>query len=101
MEIGQKQLGFDIETQPQWIGKNEFPFTGTISNVSAVKGKYGKIDYRITLENPQQFKVREFDLWGDNLAYMVNTFGTRADDWLGKDITVSRDSDLKRKVARV
>lgn len=98
MEIGQKRLGFDIETQPSYIGKNEFPFTGVIKDIRPEKGKYNKIQYVLVLENKEQFKTRELDLWGDNLAYLVNTLGPSADNWIGKEITVTRGPDLKRVV---
>jgi len=101
MEIGQKQLGFDIETQPCWIGKNEFPFTGTIKNVEPVRGKYGKTDYRLELFSTDNGTTRNFDVWGDNLNYLVNVFGPRADGWLQQCIRIERGPDLKRVVHRV
>jgi len=100
MEIGQKPLGFSIETSPAWIQKNEFPFTGTITNVEPVKGKYGKFDYRITLRTVTE-QERHFDLWGGNLNYVVSLFSADANNWLGKQIRIERGEDLKRVVHRV
>jgi len=95
-------LDTEVKLKPQWIKPEEFPFTGKIADVEPIEGKYHtsakpQIDFRLRLETEYDF--RHFDAFGANINWLVNCFGPKPRDWIGKEITIDLDGK-KRKVQR-
>lgn len=105
MENKLNAYGYDteVELKPQWIKNEEFPYTGVIKEVKAIEGKFHtaakpQIDYRLRIDTA--FDFRHFDAFGQNINWLVNTFGPTPRDWLDKEICIDLDGK-KRKVQRV
>jgi hypothetical protein len=100
MEKNIEAYGYDteIKLKPQWIKPEEFPFTGKITEVEAIEGKFKNIDFRLKLETEYDF--RHFDAFGQNINWLVNNFGPTPRHWIGKEICIDLDGK-KRKVRNV
>lgn len=73
--------------KPRWLGSDQFGLKLEVTNVVNVSKDKSRLDLEMTVKAPNGNEYR-FSLWGKNLVYMANTFGSIVPSWKGQMIRV-------------
>lgn len=84
-----------LQRDVTWLKLTELPFTGTISRVDMVKGKY-KDEPRIEITRGHE--TRALDVWGSNKNLLIDLLSDDIKAWLGATIFV--DEHEGKRVVR-
>lgn len=74
-----------------WTKLSETPKTFVIASLAIVPGKFGKRDAALTLVDDEK-NLSRFDAWGENYHFLYNSFGPKADHWVGRKIRIHLES---------
>ena len=73
--------------KPRWLGPEQFGLRLEITDVRNVSKDKSRLDLEMTVkaENGNEYR---FSLWGKNLVYMANNYGSIIPSWKGQFIQV-------------
>jgi hypothetical protein len=83
---------------PRWLNENDAGRVFEVVGVKNVSPDKKRLDLEMTLRDG--YDTARLSLWGGNLAYMINVFGSLTSKWTGQRVTVKIEK-VGNKVHRI